>query len=97
MVYDGKEKTSSHYSSAIYLFRTTEITFNPPIAHAPEGTRMSINQQVQIYAKNSLQVNMSAEWNFLDPVILRSPYNIVLTASVLGRISGIEYPARSGI
>lgn len=57
---------------------------------------MSINQQVQIYAKNSLQVNMSAEWNFLDPVILRSPYNIVLTASVLGRISGIEYLRGAG-
>ena len=35
-----QEKTSSHYRSAIYL-----LLFNPPIAHAPERTKMPINQQ----------------------------------------------------
>lgn len=73
------------------------MPLNHLVEYPPRGEpRCPLISRLQIYAKKSLKVNMSAEWKFLDPLILRSSYIAVLTASVLGRISGIAYLRGAG-
>ena len=68
-----QEMASSHYSSAIYLFPKTETIFNPPIAHAPERTRMSINQQGTDLRKEFTQ------GEYVSRMEISGPYDSAIT------------------